>query len=87
MSPTLPSETTAVSKNDMAEIGPPERITELDYRAQFSPFFQLSPGVQFIDHPGYNPDLGPARVAMLRARVANEGKSGPGCVGGEFQGF
>lgn len=65
----------------------PELVTEVYYRAQFTPYFQLSPGVQLIANPGYNQDRGPAWVAMLRVRVAYEGESGPGAFGGGFQGF
>jgi len=55
-----------------------ENILEAYYRCQVGRYVQLSPGVQFIDHPGYNKDRGPAWVIGLRLRVSIGGPLPPG---------
>ena len=65
----------------------PEMITEAYYRVQLGRYLQLSPGIQFIDNPGYNQDRGPAWVAMLRVRLAYEGEAKPSALRGGFKGY
>ncbi|HYL54798.1 MAG TPA: carbohydrate porin [Gemmatimonadales bacterium] len=47
----------------------PEGIFETYYRAQFGPYVEVGPDVQWIHNPGYNRDRGPAAVASLRLNV------------------
>ena len=47
-----------------------ERVAEVYYRAQFGPYLQVSPDLQWITNPGYNRARGPARVAGVRVHVA-----------------
>ena len=42
---------------------------EAYYRWQAGKHVQLSPGLQFIENPGYNRDRGPARVYGLRLHL------------------
>ncbi len=46
-----------------------EGIFEAYYRAQLGPYVEVGPDVQWIHHPGYNQDRGPAAVASLRLNV------------------
>jgi high affinity Mn2+ porin len=46
-----------------------EEILEAYYRFQVGPYLGLGPGSQFIEHPGYNRDRGPAMVLSLRLNV------------------
>ena len=46
-----------------------EEILETYYRLQVVPYTQLSADVQFIPHPGYNRDRGPATVISLRLNL------------------
>ena len=55
-----------------------ETIVEGYYRVQVGRYVQLSPGVQFVDHPGFNKDRGPAVVIGLRLRVSVGGTTSPG---------
>lgn len=55
-----------------------ENIVEGYYRVQVGGYVQLSPGVQVIDHPGFNKDRGPAWVTGLRLRVSVDGTTPPG---------
>ena len=50
-----------------------ETIVEGYYRVQVGRYVQLSPGVQYIDYPGFNKDRGPAWVIGLRLRVSVDG--------------
>jgi hypothetical protein len=47
-----------------------EGILEAYYRAQFGPYVQVSPDLQWIRNPGYNRDRGPATVVSLRLHVS-----------------
>ena len=47
-----------------------ERVVEVYYRAQFGPYLQVSPDLQWITNPGYNRARGPARVIGVRLHVA-----------------
>ena len=47
-----------------------ERVVEVYYRAQFGPYLQVSPDLQWITNPGYNRARGPARVVGVRVHVA-----------------
>jgi len=55
-----------------------ENIIEGYYRVQGGRYVQLSPGVQYIDHPGFNKDRGPAWVVGLRLHVSLGGPPAPG---------
>jgi high affinity Mn2+ porin len=55
-----------------------ENIVEGYYRVQVGRYVQLSPDVQYIDHPGFNKDRGPAWVIGLRLRVSVGGPPVPG---------
>ena len=46
-----------------------ERIAELYYRMRLGPNVEVGPDAQFIQHPGYNRDRGPAAVLSLRLNV------------------
>jgi high affinity Mn2+ porin len=46
-----------------------ERLLEVYYRWQPLRYLQVSPGFQYIQHPGYNRDRGPAYVFSLRLRL------------------
>jgi high affinity Mn2+ porin len=46
-----------------------EEIVEAYYRVQAGRFLELSPDVQYIAHPGYNRDRGPAAVLTLRVNA------------------
>ena len=46
-----------------------EEIVELYYSCAVIPHLTLSPDFQWIRHPGYNRDRGPAAFAGLRAHV------------------
>jgi high affinity Mn2+ porin len=47
-----------------------EGILEAYYRAQFGPYVEVSPDLQWIRNPGYNRDRGPATVVSLRLHLA-----------------
>ena len=47
----------------------PETFVESYYRAQWGPYLQLGPDVQYVRNPGYNRDRGPAWVTSLRASL------------------
>jgi carbohydrate-selective porin OprB len=55
-----------------------ENIVEGYYRLQVGRYVQLSPGAQYIDHPGFNTDRGPAWVIGLRLQVSVDGTTPPG---------
>jgi hypothetical protein len=46
-----------------------EEVLEADYRLQLGHYTELTPGMQLIEHPGYNRDRGPAFVATLRLNL------------------
>ena len=46
-----------------------EGILEAYYRAQLGPYVFVSPDLQWIRHPGYNRDRGPATVVSLRLNL------------------
>ena len=46
-----------------------EQIAEVYYSAKVNKYITLSPDFQFVRHPGYNADRGPARFVGLRAHV------------------
>jgi high affinity Mn2+ porin len=47
-----------------------EWVTEVFYKANlFSETFYLTPNYQFVVHPGYNKDRGPAHVLGIRAHI------------------
>lgn len=46
-----------------------EQVTELYYRYRINKQFELSPDLQFIRHPGGNPDTRYAHFASLRAQI------------------
>lgn len=46
-----------------------EQIVEVYYRIQPQKYVQLSPDFQYIRHPGYNQDRGPARFVGLRLHL------------------
>lgn len=46
-----------------------EQILETYYRLQLGRYVEISPGFQFIDHPGYNRARGPAALGTLRLNV------------------
>jgi high affinity Mn2+ porin len=46
-----------------------EQIVEAYYRAQFGPFVQLTPDVQYARNPAYNRARGPATIAGMRANL------------------
>jgi hypothetical protein len=47
----------------------PEIVVEGYYRAQISPYVEVSPDFQYVSAPGYNRDRGPARVSALRVNI------------------
>ena len=46
-----------------------EQIEEVYYSAKVNKYITLSPDFQFVRHPGYNADRGPAKFVGLRAHV------------------
>lgn len=46
-----------------------EEIVEVYYRVQAGRFLEISPDAQYIAHPGYNRDRGPAAVITLRVNA------------------
>ncbi|MEO7086184.1 MAG: carbohydrate porin [Gemmatimonadaceae bacterium] len=47
----------------------PENFIESYYRAQFGPFVQIGPDVQYVRNPGYNRDRGPAWISSARVNL------------------